>query len=153
VTSWENPQVYDLPKVASETAAGHIAEWSQIPVIGLRFSNILGPPDYEHFPSSGRTRPRAGGTGGAYIDERDAVMASRLALEAPAKGSASYLIAAADTVMDRPSAELLAEVFAGVTLPRGAGEFGTLLAIGPARAALGFTAQHSWRDHLAPRST
>jgi len=83
---------------------------------------------------------------------RNAAMASRLALEAPAKDSASYLIAAADTVMDRPSAELLAEVFPGVTLPREVGEFGTLLAIDRARAALGFTAQHSWRDHLAPRS-
>ena len=79
-------------------------------------------------------------------------MASRLALEAPAKGSASYIIAAADTVMDRPSAELLAEVFPGVTLTREVGEFGTLLAIDRARAALGFTPQHSWRDHVAPRS-
>ncbi|MGI8449001.1 MAG: hypothetical protein ACR2MP_17845 [Streptosporangiaceae bacterium] len=47
--------------------------------------------------------------------------------------------------------ELLAEVFPGVTLTREVGEFGTLLAIDQARAALGFTPQHSWRDHVAPR--
>ncbi len=63
----------------------------------------------------------------------------------------SYIIAAADTVMDRPSAELLAEVFPGVTLTRDVGEFGTLLAIDQARAALDFTPQHSWRDHVAAR--
>jgi hypothetical protein len=56
-------------------------------------------------------------------------------------------------VMDhRLSAELLAGVFPGVTLTRAAGEFGTLLAIERARAALRFTPQHSGRDHVAPRS-
>jgi hypothetical protein len=80
-------------------------------------------------------------------------MACRLALEAPAKGSASYIIAAADTVMDRPSAEVLAEVYPGVTLTRDVGEFGTLLGIDRARAALGFIPQHSWRDHVDPRTS
>jgi nucleoside-diphosphate-sugar epimerase len=144
---------YALSKVASETVAGHIAEWSQIPFIGLRFSNILGPADYqqfpEHWPDAGVRRWNLWG----YIDERDAAMACRLALEAPAKGAASYIIAAADTVMDRPSAELLAEVYPGVTLTRDVGEFGTLLAIDRARAALGFTPQHSWRDHVDPGSS
>ena len=55
--------------------------------------------------------------------------------------------------MDRPSAELLAEVYPGVTLTRGVGEFGTLLAIDRAHSALGFTPQHSWRDHVDPRSS
>jgi len=73
----------------------------------------------------------------------------RLALEAPAKGSASYIIAAADTVMNRSSAGLLEEVFPGVPLTRDVGEFGSLLATGRAREALGFVPQHSWRDYLA----
>jgi hypothetical protein len=80
-------------------------------------------------------------------------MARLLALKAPAKGSASYIIAAADTVMDRPSAEVLAEVYPGVTLTRDVGEFGTLLGIDRARAALGFIPQHSWRDHVDPRTS
>ncbi|MGH3067205.1 MAG: NAD-dependent epimerase/dehydratase family protein [Streptosporangiaceae bacterium] len=67
-----------------------------------------------------------------------------------------YRVVATDRVMpaeDRPSAELLAEVYPGVTLTREVGEFGTLLAIDQARAALGFTPQHSWRDHVDPRSS
>ena len=67
---------------------------------------------------------------------------------APAEGSSSYIIAAADTVMNRPSASLLKEVFPGVRLTRDVGEFGTLLANDRAKDALGFTPQHSWRDHL-----
>jgi nucleoside-diphosphate-sugar epimerase len=119
--SWENPRAYELSEVASETVAGHISEWSQIPFIGLRFSNILGPGHYQQFPErwldAGARRRNLWG----YIDERDAAMACRLALEAPAKDAASYIIAAADTVMDPPSAELLAEVYPGGTLTRGVG--------------------------------
>ena len=55
--------------------------------------------------------------------------------------------------MDRPPAELLAEVYPPVTLTREVGEFGTLLAIDRARTALGFTPQHLWRDHVDPRSS
>ena len=76
----------------------------------------------------------------------------RLALEAPREavaGDPAFIIAAADTVMNRPSAELLAEVFPGVPLTREVGEFGTLLAIDRARQVLGFEPGHSWRDHVA----
>ena len=77
----------------------------------------------------------------------------RLALEAPAdavKGNPAFIIAAADTVMNRPSAQLLAEVYPGVRLTRDVGEYDTLLAIDRAREILGFTPAHSWRDHVKP---
>ncbi|HSR25985.1 MAG TPA: NAD(P)-dependent oxidoreductase, partial [Candidatus Eisenbacteria bacterium] len=60
----------------------------------------------------------------------------------------SYIIAAADTVMNRSSAGLLHEVFPGVPLTREMGEFESLLATGRAAGALGFVPRHSWRDHL-----
>jgi nucleoside-diphosphate-sugar epimerase len=41
---------YALSKVASETIAGHISEWSGIPFVALRFSNIMAPEDYQQFP-------------------------------------------------------------------------------------------------------
>ena len=140
---------YALSKVASETVATHIAGWSGVPFIGLRFSNILGPADYERFPSYWPDPQARRWNLWGYIDERDAAAACRLALEAPAEGSASYIIAAADTVMNRSSAGLLEEVFPDVPLTRDVGEFGSLLATGRAREALGFVPQHSWRDHLA----
>ncbi len=87
-----------------------------------------------------------------YIDERDAAAAIRLALEADTEGSTSYIIAAADTVMNRPSADLLKEVFPGVPLRRDVGEFGSLLATDRAREVLGFEPRHSWRDHVTAPS-
>ena len=142
---------YALSKVASETAAAHIAGWSGIPFIALRFSNILGPADYQEFPANWADPLKRKWNLWGYIDVRDAAAACRLALEAPAEsvaGSPAFIIAAADTVMNRPSAELLAEVFPGVPLRREVGESETLLAIDRARQVLGFEPQHSWRDHL-----
>ena len=58
-------------------------------------------------------------------------------------------IAAADTVMNQPSRELLAAIYPGVALRSGRGEFDTLLDIDKARRLLGYVPAHSWRDHLA----
>jgi nucleoside-diphosphate-sugar epimerase len=140
---------YALSKVASETIAGHIAQWSGIPFIALRFSNILGPADYQEFPSYwGDPTARKWNLWG-YIDERDAATACRLALAADISGSASFIIAAADTVMTRPSAELMREVFPGVPLTKDVQGTDTLLSIERAGQALGFAPQHSWRHHLS----
>jgi nucleoside-diphosphate-sugar epimerase len=79
---------------------------------------------------------------------RDVAAACRLALEADVTGSHNVIIAAADTIMERPSTALLAEVFPGVPLTRAIGEHETLLAINGARDLLGYAPQHSWRDHL-----
>jgi nucleoside-diphosphate-sugar epimerase len=145
---------YALSKVASETIAGHIAGWSGIPFVALRFSNIMAPADYEDpqwFPSFWPDPHARKWNLWGYIDERDVAASCRLALEAPADavtGNPAFIIAAADTVMNRPSAELLAEVFPGVPLTRDVAEFGTLLAIDRARQVLGFEPAHSWRDHV-----
>jgi nucleoside-diphosphate-sugar epimerase len=143
---------YALSKVASETIAGHIAQWSGIPFVALRFSNIMIPEWYEDFPSYWPDPQARKWNLWGYIDHRDVAASCRLALEVSADqvaGNPAFIIAAADTVMNRPSAELLAEAYPDVTLTRDVGEFGTLLAIDRAREVLGFEPQHSWRDHIA----
>jgi nucleoside-diphosphate-sugar epimerase len=143
---------YALSKVASETIATHIAQWSGIPFIALRFSNIMAPTDYHHFPSFWPDPLARKWNLWGYIDERDAALACRLALSTPADavaGSTAFIIAAADTVMNRPSARLLAEVFPDVKLTAEIAEYGTLLAIDRARTVLGFEPRHTWRNHLA----
>ena len=142
---------YALSKVASETIAGHIAEWSGIPFVALRFSNIMAPEDYQQFPGFHDDPAKRKWNLWGYIDQRDVAQACRRALEAPAaavEGSPAFIIAAADTVMDRPSAELLAAVYPQVKLTRDVGEHGTLLAIDRAREVLRFSPEHSWRDHV-----
>jgi nucleoside-diphosphate-sugar epimerase len=143
---------YALSKVASETIAGHIAQWSMIPFVALRFSNIMDPEDYAAFPSMWADPHARQWNLWGYVDGRDVANACRLSLTTPAEalaGSPGLIIAAADTVMNRPSAALLSEVFPGVTLTRDVGEFGTLLAIDRAREVIGYVPQHSWRDHIA----
>ena len=142
---------YALSKVASETVAGHIAQWSGLPFIALRFSNIMAPEDYQRFAEFQDDPHARKWNLWGYIDQRDVALSCRLALEADAgtvQGNPAFIIAAADTVMNRPSAELLAEVFPGVKLTRDVGEFGTLLAIDRAREVLGFNPEHSWRNHV-----
>ena len=56
------------------------------------------------------------------------------------------MIANADTVMSRSSAELAAEVFPDVPVTRALGEHETLLSIDKARRVLGYAPAHSWRD-------
>jgi nucleoside-diphosphate-sugar epimerase len=143
---------YALSKVATETIAGHFAEWAGIPFVALRFSNIWRSEDYHEFPGFWADPHARKWNLWGYIDERDVAASCRLALEAPREavaGHPAFIIAAADTVMNRPSAELLAEVFPDVPLTREVGEFGTLLAIDRARQVLGFEPGHSWRDHVS----
>src|ERR1017187_6115549 len=142
-----------LSKVASETIACHMAQWSGIPYIALRLSNIMEPDDYQEFPSFWPDPQARKWNLWGYIDQRDVAAAARLALEAPAdtvKGNPAFIIAAADTVMNRPSAALLAEVFPDVRLTHDVGGVGALLAIDRARKVLGFEPRHSWRDHVSP---
>jgi nucleoside-diphosphate-sugar epimerase len=142
---------YALSKVASETVAGHIAQWSGLPFIALRFSNIMAPEDYQRFAEFQDDPHARKWNLWGYIDQRDVALSCRLALEAntgAVTGNPAFIIAAADTVMNRPSAELLAEVFPGVRLTRDVGESGTLLAIDRAREVLGFHPEHSWRNHV-----
>ena len=137
---------YALSKVASETLAEQIAAWSGIPFVGLRFSNILGSADYRNFPSYWDDPQVRRWNLWSYIDLRDAAAASRLALEAPLEGAHAFVIAAADTVMRRPTRELLAEVFPDVPVRREVGEVDSLLSSARAGEALGFEPRHSWRD-------
>lgn len=137
---------YALSKVLSEEAARHWSRWSGVPFVGLRFSNIMEPGDYPRFVSFwGDARLRSWNLWG-YIDARDVALSCRLGLTAPAQGAAAYIIAAADTVMNRPSRELLAEVFPGVPYRPTPGPFDSLLSWRGAERGLGFVPRHSWRD-------
>ena len=140
---------YALSKVVSETMAEQISGWSQIPFVGLRISNIMEPHDYERFPSYWPDPHSRKWNLWGYVDVRDVAAACRLGLEADVTGSQNVIIAAADTVMNRPSREVLAEVFPDAPLSREIGEFGTLLAIDRARQVLGYQPRYSWRDQIS----
>lgn len=143
---------YALSKVATETIAGHFAQWSGIPFVALRFSNIWSPDWYNEFPEFWDDPQKRKWNLWGYVDERDVALACRLAVDADetaVAGSPAFIIAAADTLMNQPSADLMASVFPGVPLTGPVAQFGTLLSIDRARKVLGYQPRHSWRDHLA----
>jgi nucleoside-diphosphate-sugar epimerase len=139
---------YALSKVASETLAEQLARWSGIGFVGLRISNIMEVADYQRFPSFWPDPHARKWNAWGYVDVRDVAQACRLGLEADVAGSRNVIIAAADTVMNRPSAQLLAEVFPEVPVTGEVDGYRTLLAIDGARELLGYQPQHSWRDEL-----
>ena len=80
------------------------------------------------------------------LDPTQLGLAIERALEVAPAGFEQYIIAAADTVMSRPNAELLAEVFPDVPVTREVGPNETLLSIEKATRMLGYAPQHSWRE-------
>jgi nucleoside-diphosphate-sugar epimerase len=142
---------YALSKVASETIAEQISRWSGIPFVGLRISNIMEPHEYHRFPGYWPDAHARKWNAWGYVDVRDVAAACRLGLEAEVVGSQNVIIAAADTVMNRPSRDLLAEVFPDVPLNHEVGEYGTLLSVDRAKQVLGYVPAHSWRDEIQTR--
>ena len=93
------------------------------------------PTDYARFPAfQADARLRKWNLWG-YVDARDVAAAVRAALEADTTGAEVCIVAAADTVMTRDSADLMAEVFPDVPLRREVRGRETLLAIDRARDA------------------
>ncbi len=144
---------YALSKVLMEEMARQFSRRTGIPIVGLRFSNIMEIERYASFPDfQFDPRKRKWNLWG-YVDARDVAQSCRLALEADVTGAEVFIIAGADTVMDRPNRELMAEVFPDVPLREGVGNFETLLSIDKARQLLGYAPQHSWRDHVGEAAT
>lgn len=140
---------YALSKVLGEEMARQFSRVSSIPFVGLRFSNIMEPHDYERFPGFWDDPRKRKWNLWGYVDARDVAQSCRLALEAVIQGAEVFIIAAADTVMNQPNRELMAQVYTHVPLREGTGDFETLLAIDKARRLLGYSPQHSWRDHIS----
>ena len=88
----------------------------------------------------------ATGTCGATSTHATAPKAVLKALENAKPGFEAYIIAAADTVMTRDNASLIAEVYPGVEVRGEIGTHNTLLSINKARRDLGYEPKYSWRD-------
>jgi nucleoside-diphosphate-sugar epimerase len=140
---------YALSKLTGEAMASQFNRRTGIPIVGLRISNIMEPDDYAAFPSYwGDAQLRRWNLWG-YVDCRDVAQACRLGLTADVAGAEVCIVAADDTVMTRPSADLMAEVFPTVPLTREVKGRETLLSIDRARRVLGYAPDHHWADHVA----
>jgi nucleoside-diphosphate-sugar epimerase len=143
---------YALSKLLSEEMARQFNRWTGIPYVGLRFSNIMEPHDYARFPGFWDDPLERKWNLWGYVDARDVAQSCRLALASTIGGADVFIVAAADTVMNRPSTDLMAEVFPDVEIRRELGEFETLLSVTKARNLLGYEPAVSWRDRLPAHS-
>jgi nucleoside-diphosphate-sugar epimerase len=138
---------YSLGKVLEEEMARQFCRWEpELKMIGLRFSNVMEPTDYAKFPGFDADLELRRWNLWSYIDARDGAQAVRRAIEHDARGMDVFVIANADTVMSRPTAELAAERFPDVPVRKELGRNETLLSIDKARRVLGYEPEHTWRD-------
>ena len=140
---------YSLSKHLEEQLAIQLVRWHpDLSIQALRFSNVMDPADYAEFPSYDSDPLLRKWNLWGYIDARDGAQAVLKAIQRGQRepGFERYIIAAADTVMTRPNAELVGEVFPGVELRGDLGVNTTLLSIEKARRLLGFEPEYSWRS-------
>jgi len=140
---------YSLVKHLEEQLAIELVRWNpELSITALRFSNVMDPADYAAFPSFDADATTRKWNLWGYIDGRDGAQAVSLALAKAIPGFRRFIIAAADTVMSRPNAELVSEVFPDVPVRGDLGVNDTLLSIDKARRLLGYEPRHSWRDEV-----
>jgi nucleoside-diphosphate-sugar epimerase len=108
-------------------------------------SNVMDPGDYGRCPSFQDDATKRKWNLWSYIDARDAAQAFRLALESKLKGAEIFVIANADSVMNRPNEELLNELYPNVPHKRALGPNKTLLSIEKARRVLGYKPRYTGR--------
>lgn len=135
---------YALSKLVGEHLAGQFARRTGVPFVGLRISNIMEPSDYARFETWQNDPQMRKWNLWGYVDARDVAQAVARGIEADVTGAAVAIVAAADTCMRRPSADLMAEVYPGVELRRPVEGRETLLSIDRARALLGYQPQFGW---------
>ena len=138
---------YSLSKFVGEEIAKQFCRWDRrLKIIGLRFSNVVDPEDYERFPGFDADARARHWNLWTYIDARDAAQAIRLALQAKLTGAHVFGIANANSVMSRANDDLLDEVYPKTKRKRPLAKNESLISIAKAREILGYQPQHGWRD-------
>lgn len=137
---------YGLAKVAEEAMAAQLARWADgRSVTGLRLTNVVGEGEYGSFERAGDPAYRRDLLG-SYVDVRDAALAVSLALGDAPPGYRVYCVAAPDSGLTIPSAELAAAWFPDTPVRGRLGTHDSLVSTRKAREQLGFRAEHLWRS-------
>ena len=139
---------YGLGKVLEEAMAAQFVRWdAALSITALRFTNVVAAGEYGTFARAGDPTYRRDLIG-SYVDARDGAQAIALALAHAAPGFETYNVAAPDSGLTTPSAELAAAWFPGIPLSKQLGEYESLMSTDKAQRDLGFHAEHLWRDEF-----
>ena len=110
---------YALSKALGEEMAREFNRWSGVPIRRSPLLEHHGAGRYERFPTFWDDPHLRKWNLWSYVDESHVAQSVVCALAADVRGAAAFIIAAGDTVMKRPSRELMREVFPGVELRAG----------------------------------
>jgi nucleoside-diphosphate-sugar epimerase len=107
---------YSLSKLVVERACDAFAIKSDMQITSLRFAGISVDFTHENLRERRQNPLRWSGPLWTYIDVRDAALACRLAIEANFAGHETFNICAPNTIMDRPTAELVKQYLPNANL-------------------------------------
>jgi len=140
---------YGMSKLLTEYIAEEfVKNDSDLRVTSLRFSYVQNVEEYEEYPSFADDVDRRVWDLWAYIDSRDAADAVEKALHYQPRGFETFLIAADDTTQPALTTDLLKERFPNVPVRGDLKPHQALLDNSAAKEKLGWSAQHSWRNHV-----
>ncbi|HMH59062.1 MAG TPA: NAD(P)-dependent oxidoreductase [Galbitalea sp.] len=141
---------YSLSKLVDETSIRMAARRWGMDIVALRFPYVGNSERLDAQAAKVRSDPaRYMREGWSYLDSRDAARAIYLALTAPVSGTEVIALAAADTFLDEPTAELLARFAPAIPVRRVIEGGGSAIDTRRAEAILGFVPEHSIREQRA----
>ncbi len=140
---------YGLSKHLGEEIASAAVRRSDVTVISLRMPWIHTPETFRQQLTPMQDDAAAGASNlWAYIDTRDVAHACELALEADVTGHEAVFIAAPDTFMPTPTAELLHQHYPVTEIRPELAGTDSLLSSAKAGRVLGYAAQHRWAEYV-----
>jgi nucleoside-diphosphate-sugar epimerase len=140
---------YALSKMVGETMAEAFVRRAGMTVISLRFPWIHTPETFKEQLVPLWDDPAGGASNlWAYIDGRDAAQACRLALEADMQGHEAFFVAAPNSFMKTPTAELVRRYYPDTEIRAGLDGHQSLLSSSKAAWVLNYSAQFTWEKYF-----
>jgi nucleoside-diphosphate-sugar epimerase len=133
---------YSVSKLVVERACDAFASKSDMQIASLRFAGICADSTHQNLRERRKDPLRWSGPLWTYIDVRDAARACRLAVEANFVGHETFNICAPNTIMDRPTSELVTEYLPNVDLRTNSAGNWAGYDPGKSRRMLGFSARY-----------
>lgn len=138
---------YGMVKYLEDQIAQHMAEQdSELSISAIILTTIVLPEMYANFPDYENDARARGYNLWSYTDVRDAGRGVVLAAEYTEAGYERFILAADDTVMSTPTADLVASFHPTSALTRELGTHETLFSNEKAKRVLGFAPEFSWRN-------
>jgi nucleoside-diphosphate-sugar epimerase len=140
---------YAMSKVVNEATARSFQRRSGVDIYGLRINNVVEPHDYaKDFPAYIADPALRRRNFFAYIDSRDLGQMVDRCLSVDGLGYQVFNVSNDSHSVDRTTAQLIEEFYPDVPVTKEMGERETFYANDKAKAMLGFSPTHDWRDNI-----